>query len=592
MPDYFSKTIPDNPRNRNMVRDIRQAAAKYRETEIFELPFSKYRIYFETGSRVEYEACYIDHRRRLNVYTVMALSSGDPLWIKGLEDILWAVCNEFTWAFPAHIKDERDLPESSVTIDLFAAETGLAVSEACHLAGDRLSPLVRDRVKKEVERRILTPYRERELKFHKDNWSAVCAGCVAMAAMYWEGYEGYLSIEEKVTASMEDFLGSYQEDGCCLEGILYWGYGFGYFCYFAHMLRWFSGGKRDWFRREKVKQIALFRQRVSLEKDVAVPFADAPHNYGCHIGLTHFLAKEYEEAHVPEESCAAWFDQDIRHRFADLIRDLYWYDPELEKSRKEEELVIFEKSQWYLAKRPGYAFAAKAGRNNEPHNHNDVGHFVLYAGGRFILDDLGWPEYDKDYFGEKRYENLCASSFGHSVPVLGGAGQERGGSHRGCFLKAGENYLRMDISGAYPEGLCARLIREFKLSERSVCLSDRIEGTPFPVRERFVTRIRPVIEKGEEGDAVIIGDWRVRPVGVSCLAALEEHRFCPRLSICKTDMKPVETVWCVDFVIPEPCPEISFVIENISPAASVSTPPADRETVPGYTGGETSPPSS
>ena len=57
MPDYFSKTIPDNPRNRNMVRDIRQAAAKYRETEIFELPFSKYRIYFETGSRVEYEAC-------------------------------------------------------------------------------------------------------------------------------------------------------------------------------------------------------------------------------------------------------------------------------------------------------------------------------------------------------------------------------------------------------------------------------------------------------------------------------------------------------------------------------------------------------
>lgn len=559
MSDYFSQTIPDNPRNRSMLRDIEQAAVKYQNTEIAELPFSKYRIYFETGSRVEYEACYIDHRRRLNVYTAMALSSEDPVWIKGLEDILWAICNEFTWAFPAHIRDENDLKESRVTIDLFAAETGMAVSEACDLAGPRLSPLVRKRVKEEVERRILTPYRERELRFHRDNWSAVCAGCTAMAAMYWEGYEGYLSIEKKVMSSMADFLDSYEEDGCCLEGILYWGYGFGYFCYFAHMLRWFSHGKTDLFRRDKVRRIALFRQRLTLEKDVAVPFADAPHNYGCHIGLSHVLAKEYEEVKVPDEAYTAWFDQDIRHRFADFIRDLYWYDPKLKKNCQMEELTIFEQSQWYLARKPGYSFAAKGGRNNEPHNHKDIGHFIVYADGRFILDDLGWPEYDGDYFGEKRYENLCASSFGHSVPIFGDRGQAEGGGRRGRLLKAEKDWFKLDISGAYPQGLCTGLTREFRLRESSLRLIDRIEGAAFPVRERFVTRIPPAIEKG----TVLIGDWRLRPDHIPCSVTVEEKQFYPRLSICKMDMKPMETVWCIDFVITQPKPELSFVVEKL-----------------------------
>lgn len=562
MSDYFSQMIPDNMRNKRMLGEIRQAALQYQEKEIPELPFSKYRIYFETGSRIEYEACYIDRRRRLNVYTAMVLSSKEDMWVKGLEDILWAVCNEFTWAFPAHIKDENDLSESSTTIDLFAAETAMAVSEACNLAGGRISPLVRNRVKAEVERRILKPYREGNIRFHKDNWSAVCAGCVAMAALYWTGYEGYLAIEEKVMSSMKEFLDSYEADGCCLEGILYWGYGFGYFCYFAHMLRWFSHGKTDLFRWEKVKQIALFRQRVSLEKDVAVPFADAPHNYGCHIGLTHLLAKEYEEAEVPDETDTAWFDEDIRHRFADFIRDLYWYDPDLKKTRRKEELVIFEKSQWYLARKPSYSFAAKGGRNNEPHNHNDIGHFILYADGRFLLDDLGWPEYDGDYFGEKRYENLCASSFGHSVPILGETGQGKGKDYTGCFLKAEKSFLQMDISAAYPKGACTKLIREFQLSETSVTLKDYMEGATGSVKERFITRILPV---AENENSVKIGGWRICLLNMPASVAIETHHFQPRLSICKMDMKPVETVWCIDFIIREENPEPTFLIEKIDP---------------------------
>ncbi|MBS6645416.1 MAG: heparinase II/III family protein [Clostridiaceae bacterium] len=544
MYNNFLPAIPHNSRNERIMGAVESAAAVYQDQEIKELPFSKYRIYFETGSRVEYEACYIEHRRRLNVYTAMALYSEDDCWINGLEDIIWAVCNEFTWAFPAHMKDEKNLHECSITIDLFSAETGLALSETCYLLSARLSTAVRERVKNEVWRRLITPYTENNITFHKDNWSAVCAGCIGMAVMYLGAREEFALIEDKIMGSMEDFIGSYQEDGCCLEGALYWGYGFGYFCYFAEMLREYTGGKTDLFKRKKVKQIALFRQKVYLEKNVVVPFADAPHNYSPHIGLMHFLAKEYEEVNVPDERYAAVFDEDIRHRYADFIRDFYWYDPKLKKNEKDGGVSIFLQSQWHIKKMKDYSFAAKGGRNNEPHNHNDIGSFIIYSGGRFILDDLGWPEYDGDYFGEKRYDNLCASSAGHSVPVLGGAFQERGSGHKSVLLNACSDEFRLDITRAYQEGRCKSLIRSFVLENQGIRLSDTICGMKGELRERFVTRIPP--QKTEYG--VKIDNWAISGAERDGSVEIKECSFEPRLSICKMDMKPVETAYLIDFI--------------------------------------------
>ena len=559
--------IPDNPRNKKVLEAVRAAAEEYEKEDIKDLPFSKYRIYFETGSRLEYEACYIEHRRRLNVYAAMALSSGKEKWVKGLEDILWAICDEYTWAFPAHIKDWTDVGESRITVDLFACETGLALSETCHLLGERLHATVRRRVEKEVRARLITLYRERRLTFHKDNWSAVCAGSIGMSVLYWGGLEEYRQIEEKVMASMEDFLGSYQDDGCCLEGALYWGYGFGYFCYFAAMLRAYTGGKTDLFAREKVKQIALFRQKVYLEKNVVVPFADAPHNYSCHIGLLHFLAKEYEEVEVPQEECGAWFDDDIRHRFADFMRDFYWYDPQLKQTASPRGKCVFSQSQWYFDRRERYFFGAKGGRNNEPHNHNDIGHFIIYSQGKFILDDLGWPEYDGDYFGERRYENICAASAGHSVPIIGGLEQERGREHCSRWMKYVENEVSFDLTAAYPEGSCQSLVRTFDIRENGIRLTDSIKGVKGNIRERFVTRIAPDRKEG----CVWIGDWRIKSLVPAEEIQITERDFKPRLDICKMDMKPLEKAYLIDFVICPGAGSVEAAFEITEKAASVDT---------------------
>lgn len=70
-----------------------------------------------------------------------------------------------------------------------------------------------------------------------------------------------LGTKEQAAAAMEhadelmrDFLASYHDDGCCLEGSLYWAYGFGYFCYYAALVRDYTRGEIDWFRDEKIRQ--------------------------------------------------------------------------------------------------------------------------------------------------------------------------------------------------------------------------------------------------------------------------------------------------------------------------------------------------
>ena len=71
-----------------------------------------------------------------------------------LEDTMWAICDEYTWALPAHMNGNQGIyvnyQSDRYTIDLFAAETGQALAEIIRLLGDKLNPLVVKRAKEEI----------------------------------------------------------------------------------------------------------------------------------------------------------------------------------------------------------------------------------------------------------------------------------------------------------------------------------------------------------------------------------------------------------------------------------------------------------
>ena len=74
--------------------------------------------------------------------------------------------------------------------------------------------------------------------------------------------------------------------------------------------------------------------------------------------------------------------------------------------------------------------AVKGGSNDEFHNHNDVGGFVLAVDGTVpVIVDPGAEYYSGRSFSSRRYESNLNNSFGHSVPRINGelqiAGKKR-----------------------------------------------------------------------------------------------------------------------------------------------------------------------
>jgi hypothetical protein len=125
----------------------------------------------------------------------------------------------------------------------------------------------------------------------------------------------------------------------------------------------------------------------------------------------------------------------------------------------------------------GWFFAAKGGHNNESHNHNDIGTFILYKEGVPVFVDAGVGTYTKQTFSGERYNIWTMQSAWHNLPVINGWTQKNGGQYRSSDVKvsAKGNVKRfsLDIVGAYPEGTgCTSWVREYKVADKQLIITD------------------------------------------------------------------------------------------------------------------------
>ena len=490
--------------NREALARIRAEAERMYDQPINALSYHTFHLFRTAGSRGEYESEYFEHRRLLCIYSAMALLKEDPKWLAKLCDVIWAVCDEYMWAVPAHITRCPTPEERTTRIDLFAAETACAIASLYHIFGDNLPAEVRDRMRYELMRRIVEPYRQNPTRWPVNNWSGVCVFGVCDAITCLDRRDIFEECLPAMERSAADFLASFGEDGCCMEGSLYWSYGFSFFCYFADRVFRYTDGRINYFADPKVEKIARFGAHTYLGKDDCVlPFSDAPHTYKYDPGLWQILMERFEGIVPPPPSCASAFGDDLRYRFAPFIRSLYAPHPDL--PQPQDGWIYYESAQWYINKSRSYTFAAKAGHNAEPHNHNDVGSFVLFDRGNYILDDVGFPMYYAGYFGPDRYKDMCASSLGHSVPTADGCAQTAGEACAGKVLAADGDCFTAEIAPAYGNSRLTSLRRSFTLEDRGIRLRDSAVGAP--ISERFVTEIPPqILPDG----AVRIGGYTLR----------------------------------------------------------------------------------
>jgi hypothetical protein len=456
-------------------------------------------------------------------------------YLTALENTIWSVCNEYSWCLPAHLQNS---PETSVniqyslnepskkdySIDLFSAETSFALAEIVKLTEDYLSPLICKRIYKEVYDRIFLPFKENtfgwEIQTH--NWAAVCAGSIGSAALHLVNDQNELAIIlERVLPAMDSYLKGFQDDGICLEGYGYWQYGFGYYVYFADLLKKKTEGKVNLFDSEKVHQIALFQQRTFLNQNLVVNFSDAVPTASVFLGLSHYLSKIYSDFEIPETSLRSKYCDDHCSRWAPAIRNLLWFDEDAAQVPWRSGTNYSNHSEWFISRHKSesgsFAFAAKGGHNDEPHNHNDIGHFILQGNTEVFLKDLGCGLYSKEYFSEKRYSLLCNGSQGHSVPIINHqfqkAGLARCATIRQVLIGEDTDTFEMDIENAYEVESLQKVRRRFtwvKTNQPKLILEDSYFFTeqPSSIVERFIT---PFLTITRDDDGVILnGNHKLR----------------------------------------------------------------------------------
>ena len=420
------------------------------------LSYSKFKLYWITGDRKIYESEYFSRRLALSSAALLSLIYPDEeKYINKTMDLLYAVCEEYAWSLPAHHSKVMD-ELNPVHIDLFAAETGFALSEIYTMLEDRLDPLIKRIIKEQINRRIIDPVINADShRYHwetvKQNWAAVCMGSVACTIMLMRP-ELVELMKPRFDSTMECYLSGFNDDGMCLEGCGYWHYGFGFFTVYADMIRKFTNGETDYFKREKIKKVSQFIQNVFLSGRACVSFSDAGRTGIYHLGLCHYLKDEYPDDVIvfsPEYS----YNHDECARFCLHVRSAIWMNENYLFSDVKDTVGenFAPDSEWFIKRTSNYGFDAKGGHNDEPHNHNDIGCFIFAKNGDQMIMDLGSGIYNKQYFArDTRYTMFVEThSKGHSVPIINGVYQSEGAEFKARDVKFKNGVLSMDIAGAY-----------------------------------------------------------------------------------------------------------------------------------------------
>jgi hypothetical protein len=422
--------------------------------DIPQTTYTRYRAFARTGDREPYQSPYYLKREMLHA-AALRLILGQDDFKDAVHDYLWSICEESTWVVPAHTR----------TIDLMAAETAFGLAEILALAGPALDVEVRRRVSAEIDRRIFVPFLHASYDLRwfggGDNWNGVCSGAVGGALLYLEPEPERLAEGlALILTSLKAFLANaFEEDGSSTEGVGYWQYGLQYVVIFAELLRARTNGTIDLLASPRVRQIAAFPGKLLLPSGRYVSFADSAEEVPFIPGI---IARLAQRAGAPSLLSALAHPAPLAppYGISMSLRDLLWWDGNRSEAAPIEDATLpasgIARLVGTTADGSPLVVVVKAGHNAENHNHNDIGSFIVRVGDETFLTDPGPGHYDRDYFRDRRYDNVFANSYGHSVPRIGGHLQRTGHDFAGTLLASehddttGQKTATIEFARAYP----------------------------------------------------------------------------------------------------------------------------------------------
>ena len=454
------------------------------------LPASLYLEYRRTGNRSNYQDVWLERRKMLHCLVLAECMEGKGRFLDSIADVMWAICEESSWAFPAHIAAQKagsGLPDvAEPVVALFSAETASSLAWTVYLLEEQLdtvSPQICKRAEREIDLRILTPYLERDnfgwMAFHArsdgrrpNNWNPWINSNVLAAALLTEKDKARrLDLAHKVLRCLDNFFVPYPSDGSCDEGPSYWGRAGASVFDNLELLYSATDGRLDLYGDPAVREIGRFIYRVHISSDYFANIGDCDarleidrdliFRYGTRIGDEKMQSLATFDLAGQELFAGDKSFRSIGRMLYELFNLPHLLTAESSSPPLVRDVWLGHEDMQLMVARDqdgtpqGLYVACWASHNGQSHNHNDVGNFIVFADGRPFIIDIGRPTYTRQTFSSQRYEIPEMQSAFHNLPTINGIMQQDGRRYAAKDVQynmdeAGAR-LRMDIAPAYPD---------------------------------------------------------------------------------------------------------------------------------------------
>jgi len=464
------------------------------------------------------------------------LFEGEKRFLDDIVNGIWAICEETYWGVPAHISLQASgpgLPDvSEPTVDLFAAETSALLAWCYYLLGDKLdqvSPLVRPRIELEIDRRILTPCFERDdfwwmgfgERKNVNNWNPwICSNWLTSILLIEKSSFRRSQSVYKAMRTLDNFIRIYPDDGGCDEGPGYWGRAGASLFDCLELLYSASNGAINIYDNRLIKEIGRYIYRAHIADDYFINFADASAITEIAADLTYRYGKRIKDPTMM--AFAAYANKrrggfEVSGSISRALPALFNYS-ELTQANAE---APYQRDVWLPdlqvmvarskdSSPAGLFLAAKGGHNDESHNHNDVGSFIVYYNGRPVIIDVGVETYTRKTFSSRRYEIWTMQSAFHNLPTIAGVMQAPGRDYaaKNVAYSANEKeaVLQLDIASAYPKAANLKTWQRHIRLERGiqVQVSDTFELNTE--NETYLSFMTPLLVDANSPGKVILSD--------------------------------------------------------------------------------------
>lgn len=433
------------------------------------------------------------------------------VYVPKIEEVLAGILEQKTWVNPRNYlkKNHQSL------VELACAQYAQNIAQAMYLLNDKLSAKTREKIAETIQKRMFEPILatlEGKNADHgwlksTNNWNAVCLSGIAGTALTIlpdkKERAKFLTIAERY---QQNFVAGFLSDGYCTEGISYYNYGFGRFITLREIAYQATRGQIDLFANPKMARIAAFPVNSEIMNDTYPAIADCKAGSKPSRNIVWYATRNlgldadgYDQ--IKSEPTTIDLVADVMYEFPNTASAKSSGNKTAESGSR---LRSYFDAAGILTVRPGekvpHGLGAvfKGGRNNEHHNHNDVGSYTIACGTEIMMGDPGAIPYTAKTFSDQRYTYKSLASYGHPVPLPAETQQRSGKMAHAQIISTKfsneKDVMVMDLTSAYGVPALQSLKREFSYTRGKNNQLTVTDNVVFDTPQRFET---PVITRSK-----------------------------------------------------------------------------------------------